>query len=273
MVTCKECREKGLLTDRPEGDPLVTRSVRPDQRNRRANLHLVARDAVTSLRQADPSEEKPDHTEEQIVSRTERSQIRQPDPPARSAADPARPSDGRRRSITLGKSGRADLKDDDRTQRRFREHTDAEHGRAVPKRERDGNECEREIAGSGTKLQLLENNTNEQILHVTPSVSMVAQAVEIAVEIPVGTQRSETHLKPPKFNGRGEFREWKRQLEIMYDAKNLAEESKLKWTLAILQEGAARAIGTIRLRSYAELMRFLDADTPTGMTSFTTESP
>ena len=52
--------------------------------------------------------------------------------------------------------------------------------------------------------------------------------------------RAQIGPPPPPYNGRTDFREWKRKLELIYDAKPLSDAHKLTWTLALLQEGASR---------------------------------
>ena len=45
---------------------------------------------------------------------------------------------------------------------------------------------------------------------------------------------------PTTFSGKGDFREWKRKIDLTYEAKGLTPEEKLTWTLPLLQESAAR---------------------------------
>ena len=64
-------------------------------------------------------------------------------------------------------------------------------------------------------------------------------------------------LDPPTYNGRTDFREWKRKLELIYDAKQLSDAQKLTWTLALLQDGASRVATQAASTTYAELMQVL----------------
>ena len=64
-------------------------------------------------------------------------------------------------------------------------------------------------------------------------------------------------LDPPTYNGRTDFREWKRKLELIYAAKQFSDANKLTWTLALLQDGASRVATQAAPNTYAELMQVL----------------
>ena len=36
-------------------------------------------------------------------------------------------------------------------------------------------------------------------------------------------------MDPPIFNGQRDFREWKRKIELIYEANNLTPKEKLRW--------------------------------------------
>ena len=64
-------------------------------------------------------------------------------------------------------------------------------------------------------------------------------------------------IEPPTFNGKGDFREWKRKLELCYEAKVLTDEEKLVWTRNLLQDGASRVANQARPDDYNTLVRNL----------------
>ena len=64
-------------------------------------------------------------------------------------------------------------------------------------------------------------------------------------------------MDPPTFSGKGDFREWKRKIELLYEAKGLTPEEKLTWTLPLLQESAARVAMNTAPTAYRQLMTVL----------------
>ena len=70
-------------------------------------------------------------------------------------------------------------------------------------------------------------------------------------------RRPALKIEPPTFNGKGDFREWKRKLELCYEAKVLTDEEKLVWTLNLLQDEASRVANQARPADYTTLMRNL----------------
>ena len=83
-------------------------------------------------------------------------------------------------------------------------------------------------------VQIKTTTTNERILQLAATVQQVA-------ELNNGQpRRPEFKMDPPTFSGKGDFREWKRKIELIYEAKGLTPEEKLTWTLPLLQESAAR---------------------------------
>ena len=60
-------------------------------------------------------------------------------------------------------------------------------------------------------------------------------------------------MDPPTFSGKGDFREWKRKIELIYEAKCITPEGQLTWTLPLLH-GENRRTGSIE--DYED--RFLD---------------
>ena len=61
-------------------------------------------------------------------------------------------------------------------------------------------------------------------------------------------------LDPPTYNGCGDFRERPRKLELIYAAKQLNDQEKLTWTLALLQDGASRVATHANAANYTALM-------------------
>ena len=84
---------------------------------------------------------------------------------------------------------------------------------------------------------------------LTPLLTRLAEAQT--------AQRPALKIDPPSFNGRGDFREWKRKLELIYNAKRLSQDEKLPWTLALLQEDASRVTAHANPTNYNELMDIL----------------
>ena len=70
-------------------------------------------------------------------------------------------------------------------------------------------------------------------------------------------RRPALKIEPPTFNGKGDFREWKRKLELCYEAKVLTDEERLVWTLNLLQDGASRVANQAHPADYDTLMRNL----------------
>ena len=87
-------------------------------------------------------------------------------------------------------------------------------------------------------------------------------------------RRPALKIEPPTFNGKGDFREWKRKLELCYEANVLTGEGKLVWSLNLLQDGASRVVNQARPADYDTLMHGTSRDgTLTETTSSTIEMP
>ena len=78
-----------------------------------------------------------------------------------------------------------------------------------------------------------------------PPAPELQQLVQTLQQLPAALQQAQQaqqpprptlKLDPPSFNGRGDFRDWRRKLELVYDAKQLSAQERLTWTLAILQD-------------------------------------
>ena len=104
--------------------------------------------------------------------------------------------------------------------------------------------------------------TQEQLgaVDITPQHPLNAPVPDLT---PLLTQLAAQHthsalkLDPPTYNGRTDFREWKRKLELIYESKQLSDAQKLTRTLALLQDGASRLAIQAAPNTYAELMQVL----------------
>ena len=70
-------------------------------------------------------------------------------------------------------------------------------------------------------------------------------------------RRLEFKMNTLTFSGKGDFCEWKRKIELIYEAKGLTPEEKLTWTLPLLQDSAARLDTHTNPTTYRELMTAL----------------
>ena len=80
--------------------------------------------------------------------------------------------------------------------------------------------------------------SSQQLTQQSANQQQLTQSVERFVAQDVA-RRPTLKIEPPPFNGKGDFREWKRKLELCYEAKVLTDEEKLVWTLNLLQDGAS----------------------------------
>ena len=101
----------------------------------------------------------------------------------------------------------------------------------------------------GAVALALQHPINAPAPDLTPLLTRLAEAQT--------AQRPALKIDPPPFNGRGNFRDWKRKLELIYNARRLSEDEKLPWTLALLQEGALRVAAHANPADYDELMDVL----------------
>ena len=66
----------------------------------------------------------------------------------------------------------------------------------------------------------------------------IQRLVQTLHQLPAALQHAQQPPRPalkldaPTYNGSGEFREWRRMLEIVYDAKQLNEQENITWKLA-----------------------------------------
>ena len=101
------------------------------------------------------------------------------------------------------------------------------------------------------------DRTHEQLGAVATALATTTHAAPAQDLAPLlrqlAAQQAHSALKldPPTYNGRTDFREWKRKLELIYEAKQLSDAQKLTWTLALLQDGASRVATQAAPNTYA----------------------
>ena len=100
------------------------------------------------------------------------------------------------------------------------------------------------MASFAQNVQIQTTATNECILQLAHTIQQVAELN------PGQPRRPEFKMDPPTFSGKGDFREWKRKIELIYEAKGLTPEEKLTWTLPLLQDSAARQATRTNLTTY-----------------------
>ena len=94
------------------------------------------------------------------------------------------------------------------------------------------------MASFAQNVQIQTTATNERSVQLTDNLETLSGTVRnVAAQ---ETRRTELKIGPPPYNGKGYFREWKRKLELLYEAKRLTDEEKLVWTLDFLQDVASR---------------------------------
>ena len=95
-------------------------------------------------------------------------------------------------------------------------------------------------------MAVVQNVAAAQAPRPAPELQLLVQTLQ---QLPAAFQQAQQaqqpprptlKLDPPSFNGRSDFRDWRRKLELVYDAKQLSAQERLTWTLAILQDGASR---------------------------------
>ena len=77
------------------------------------------------------------------------------------------------------------------------------------------------------------DRTHEQLSAVafalanTPNAAPAQDLAPLLSQLAAQQAHSALKLDPPTYNGRTDFREWKRKLELIYDAKQLSDAQKL----------------------------------------------
>ena len=110
------------------------------------------------------------------------------------------------------------------------------------------------MASFAQNVQLQTTATNERMIDLMQNQQALIHAVQQVAGQP---KCPEFKMDPPTFSGKGDFREWKRNIELIYEAKGLTPEEKLTWTLPLLQESAARVATHTAPTTYRELMTAL----------------
>ena len=89
------------------------------------------------------------------------------------------------------------------------------------------------MASFAQNVNIQTTATNERIVQLSQQLAQqsanqqqLTQSVERFVAQDVA-RRPALKIEPPTFNGKGDFREWKRKLELCYEANVLTDEEKL----------------------------------------------
>ena len=96
------------------------------------------------------------------------------------------------------------------------------------------------MANFAQNVNIQTTATNERIVQLSQQLAQqsanlqqLTQSVKRFVAQDVA-RRHALGLEPPTINEKGGFREWKRKLELCYEAKMLTDEEKLVLTLNLL---------------------------------------